>query len=137
MIGLDTNVIIHCLVASQREHPSIRAWFDKNEEPLGTTTTNIAEVLRLLTHPRVFPRPLSIGAAVDLIQDFLAAYQVEVLEEAETWWLDLKKLKIPSLRGNEIFDARIALCLRYHGIKTLFTLDTDFSKYPFLKVLTL
>lgn len=136
MIAVDTNILIHLLVRSQVEHPRAAAWFAKNEEPLALTGVNIAEALRLLTHPRVFPDPLSLDAAVDLINNFLEVSGAAVLEDAVDWWDELKGLTelVPGLRGNEIFDAQIALCLRYHGVKKILTLDADFSKYEFLKI---
>jgi toxin-antitoxin system PIN domain toxin len=136
MIALDTNILIHLLVSSQREHSRAKAWFEKNQEALAITLTNLAELLRLLTHPRVFPHPLGLLEALELLQGFIEGFQVSVLEESGVWWLELKDLltAIPNLRGNEIFDARIALCLRYNGIVNFATLDSDFSKYPFLKI---
>lgn len=137
MIALDTNIILHILVKSQKEHGKAAAWISKTREPFATTGTNIAEVLRLLTHPRVFPKPLSLDQAIDLFQYFQHQFDIRILEESEHWWQELKELleEIPDLRGNEVFDARIAICLRYHGIRDLCTLDGDFLKYPFLNMI--
>lgn len=136
MIAIDTNIIIYYLVRSQPEHKQARHWFDSTTGPLVTTGTNIAEVLRLLTHPRVFPAPMALAPAVALVQQWLEAFQVRLLEENPEWWQELPELltPIPGLAGNELFDARIALCLRYNGIKECCTLDANFSKYPFLHI---
>ena len=137
MIALDTNIIIHLLVKSQKEHTHVKRWFESIEGPLATTPTNVGEVLRLLTHPRVFPRPVRIDDAVDCLDALLENHQIRVVEEEEHWWRHLGDLakKNATLKGNEIFDARVALCLRYNGIKEICTFDADFSKYPFLKVI--
>ena len=137
MIALDTNILIYLLVKSQAEHPRARRWIEANRDALAITHTNIAELLRLLTHPRVFPRPLNLVSATQLIDEFIRAFDVTVLEESETWWSALGELakNMPDVRGNEVFDARIALCLQFNGIKEVCTLDSDFSKYPFLKVM--
>jgi hypothetical protein len=38
------------------------------------------------------------------------------------------------VQGGAVHDARVAaLCLR-HGVRTLFTADRDFSRFPTLKV---
>lgn len=139
MIAIDTNILIHLLVESQKEHKDARHWLMNNKDPLATTGTNIAEVLRLLTHPRVFAKPLSLIKAVELVNRFIVDFSVNVLVESDTWWMELKSLveNIPSLKGDEIFDARIALCLCYHRIKLVCTLDANFSKYPFLKIVTI
>lgn len=139
MIGMDTNILIHFLVKSQKEHPRAKNWFTKNKEPLATTGTNVAEALRLLTHPRVFPSPLTLAEAIDLVQEFIEKFGITILEESENWWVDLKELLkgFPTLRGNEVFDARIALCLRHNGVKELCTLDANFAKYSFLEVISI
>lgn len=135
MTGLDTNILIDLLVRSQPGHPQVRAWLEAYQGRLATTPVNIGEVLRLLTHPRVFPTPMRLGAAIDLFQHFLDEFDVMILEESSEWWQELRVLcdTIPSLRGNEVFDARIALCLRHNGLKEWLTRDTDFVKYPFLR----
>lgn len=136
MIALDTNILIHFLNPSQNEHEKVKTWFAKNTEPLATTHTNLAEVLRLITHPQVFQRPASLNQAITSLKSFLEYFSVAILKESDTWWEDLQELvhDIPTLKGNEIFDARIALCLRYHGVKEIFTFDSDFAKYRFLKM---
>ncbi|MBF0106414.1 MAG: PIN domain-containing protein [Deltaproteobacteria bacterium] len=136
MIALDTNIILHYLVSSQPDHLRAKKFFDENKEPLATTSTNIAETIRLLTHPRVFPKPLNLASAVDYIISFIDAKNIAILETPQSWWLDLKPLLVhnPSLKGNEIFDAKMALCLKYNGIKKICTLDADFAKYPFLSI---
>lgn len=137
MIGLDTNILVALLIESQAEHARARQWLMNNREPLATTGTNVAEFLRLLSHPRVFPSPLRLTAAIELVANFLEQFDVRVIEESEEWWMELKELAraLPSLRGNEVFDARIALCLRYNGVREICTQDADFSKYPFLKLI--
>lgn len=137
MIAIDTNIFIHLLVRSQEEHSKAVAWLEKNDEALSTTATNIGKVLRLLTHPRVFPKPMALVSAIDLLKKFMETWQVRLLEESEDWWLDLKDLaeELKTLRGNEVFDARMALCLKHNGIKKICTLDDDFSKYSFLEII--
>lgn len=136
MIAIDTNILIAALVKSQGEHERVRRWLDGVSAPLTTTQTNIAESLRLLTHPRVFPRPLALKMAVAVIGNFFSAQNILVLEESATWWQELPELLVeyPGLKGNEIFDARIALCLRHNGVREICTFDADFAKYPFLKI---
>lgn len=138
MIALDTNIIVGYLVSSQPEHRSLRAWFKTNTESLATTAINLGETLRLLTHAKVFPRPLSLHKAIELVTQFLNALEISVAEEHAAWLHDMKQLcdTLPTLRGNEVFDARIALCLRHNGIREICTFDSDFQKYKFLRVIT-
>ncbi len=134
MIALDTNVIADLIVESQQFHVKTKEWFKNEEGPFATTHICLGETFRLLTHPRIFPHPLSLPDGVGLVERFLGHYKIAVLPEKEEWWTDLKNL--PTVRGNDIFDARIAFCLKHNGVKKIATHDSDFIKYPFLKIVS-
>jgi predicted nucleic acid-binding protein len=40
------------------------------------------------------------------------------------------------LRGNDVFDARIALCLRHHGVAAVCSFDAGFARFDFLELVT-
>ena len=139
MTGLDTNVLVAALVSTSASHTNAMKGLEKLSDTLCTTPTNIGETIRILTHPRVFEKPLKLTRAVSHFLSFLESYNVLVLDEATEWWHELPKIEeeIPGLKGNEIFDARIALCLKSHGVKRIFTWDSDFKKYSFLSPIKL
>jgi len=37
------------------------------------------------------------------------------------------------LRGNQIYDAQTAILMREHGIRRIYTRDTDFHRFDFLE----
>jgi predicted nucleic acid-binding protein len=41
--------------------------------------------------------------------------------------------KTTNLHGNLLYDAQIAVLMREHGIKRIYTRDTDFHRFPFLE----
>jgi predicted nucleic acid-binding protein len=135
MTALDTNIIIGIMVASSSLHEEAMNGMAKLSDDLCTTPTNIGETLRILTHPKVFPSPLKIGKAISALSDFLESYTIRILDEDTNWWKSLNEIErqIPGLKGNEIFDARIAICLKQHNVKRIYTRDSDFKKYPFLQ----
>jgi len=137
MTSLDTNILVNALASSASNHKEAHKGIEELDDFFCVTPTNIGETLRILTHPKVFERPLKLSKAVHLLGAFLDAYGVLVLDESVDWWKELPELEkaINDLKGNEIFDARIALCLRSHGIKRIFTWDSDFQKYSFLRTL--
>lgn len=140
MICLDTNIIVSALVKSDPNHETVLQWLEKRTDaPLATTQTTVAETLRLLTHPKVFPKPAKIGSAVKALQGLIEYYSVLVLNEADDWWLHLEEIaqKIPAFKGNDVFDARIALAMRYHGITKIATFDSGFMRFDFLRVISL
>ena len=139
MTGLDTNVLIAALVATSTNHANAMRGLDKLTDNLCTTPTNIGETIRILTHPKVFEKPLKLTKAISHFLSFLESYNVLILDEPTDWWHELPKIEkeIPGLKGNEIFDARIAICLKSHGVKRIFTWDSGFKKYSFLNPIKL
>ena len=41
---------------------------------------------------------------------------------------------VPAIAGNLVFDAHAAILMKEHGVKTIYTRDSDFHRFPFLKV---
>lgn len=137
MTAIDTNILIDLIVASMPSHESTTEGMRQLHDEICTTPTNVGECLRLLTHPKLFPKPLKASTAAQSVGELFDYYQIRVLEEDVAWWKDIPEMEkeIPGLKGNEIFDARIALCLRSHNVKRIYTHDADFKKYSFLKVI--
>lgn len=138
MTALDTNILIGIMVSSSSFHKEAMAGLDNLEDNLCTTPTNIGEVLRLLTHSKVFPSPLKIEKAVEALEQFIEAYDIRILDEETSWWKHLPEIarQILGLKGNEVFNARIAICLKQHKVKRIFTRDADFKKYSFLQTIS-
>lgn len=138
MTAIDTNVLIGIMVSSSTFHSEIMDGLNNLDDELCTTPTNIGEVLRLLTHSKVFSSPLKLEKAIDALSLLIEAYDIRILDEDTNWWKHLGEItkQIPGLKGNEVFDARIALCLRQHKVKRIWTRDADFKKYSFLKVIS-
>jgi hypothetical protein len=42
--------------------------------------------------------------------------------------------EIPGIGGNLVFGAQTAILMREHGLKTIYTRDTDFRRFPFIDV---
>lgn len=139
MTALDTNILIGIMVSSSSLHEETMKGMANLSDDLCVTPTNIGETLRILTHPKVFASPLKIGKAITALSDLLDSHNIRILDEDINWWTALSEIEklIPGLKGNEIFDARIAICLKHHNVKRIFTFDSDFKKYPFLQPIRL
>lgn len=135
MTALDTNILIGLMVSSSALHEEATRGVAEISDDLCITPTNVGELLRLLTHQKVFESPLKIGKAIAALSSLIESYNIRILDEDINWWSSLSEIEklIPGLKGNEIFDARIAICLKQHKVKRIFTLDSDFKKYPFLQ----
>jgi len=89
--------------------------------------------LRIATHPAVFDHPLSPDEAMANMETLLNLPHARFLSEDDGFWTVYRDVtsEVPA-RGNLVPDAHLAALLRFHGIKTLYTHDRDFLKFPFL-----
>lgn len=94
------------------------------------------EFLRVATHPRVFPQPLTWREALGFLTPFVEADNVGILGAEDSHWAILPdvlaRLTHPS--GNLFFDVRTVVLMREHGIRRIYTTDTDFLQFPDIDV---
>lgn len=135
---VDVNVLLY---ASDREspyHASAAAFLrERAEDPdiFCLTWPVIMGYLRLATHPRLFARPLSPQDAVDNIAALLSLPRCRVVSEPEHFLEVYRDIAVEvAARGNLVPDAHVAALARAHGIRTIYSRDRDFRKFPFLRV---
>ncbi len=140
MFAADTNVLVYAVNAGAQEHEPCRALLEewrRDRLPWATTWGVLYEFLRVTTHPRVFSAPLTIEDAWSFISALLAAPALQVLVEGprHAAVADLTFAELPDVRGNLTHDAHMAILLREHGVRQIYTRDTDFHRFPFLEVI--
>ena len=94
----------------------------------------VYEFLRICTHPRVLRRPWIAQSAWGFVEALLASPAIAVIEPTERHRSVAAEVvaELPHLSGNLFHDAHIAILMREHGIRTIYTRDTDFHRFPFL-----
>jgi uncharacterized protein len=77
-------------------------------------------------------RPLSAVDAWGFIQSVLASPGVSLLVPTMRHQAVVTELinLVPELRGNLMHDATTAVLMREHGIRRIYTRDTDFHRFP-------
>jgi len=137
--SIDTNVLLY---ASDRNSAySARAAAFLGECASGSDVFYLAwptimGYLRIATHSRIFASPLSPDEAMGNIQTLLDLPHVRTLGEDEGFWDVYRGVAgAGPLRGNAVPDAQLAALLRQHGVATLYTNDSDFRRFPFLRVI--
>jgi toxin-antitoxin system PIN domain toxin len=94
------------------------------------------EFLRVATHPKVFPEPLTWREAMTFLIPFVEADNVRILGAEERHWMILPDvlatLTHPS--GNLFFDVRTVVLMREHGVRRIYTTDTDFLQFSGIEV---
>jgi len=138
---VDTNILLN---AVNRDAPECRrccACIEAFANGAGTWSLTwgiVYEFLRVATHPRVFPAPLTLREALDFVRQ--PAMRPNCLILAETVEhapvLDQCLAESPRLAGNILHDFQTAVLMREHGIDTIVTFDADFRTFPWVRVQT-
>ena len=138
MFVVDTNVLVHAADEDSPYHAKcyalLQAW--RSQASAWFTTWGICyEFLRISTHPRVFRKPWSAVQAWSFLDALLASPGLGVLIPTERHASVAAQVikEIPHLSGNLMHDAQTAVLMREHGIKRIYTRDTDFHRFPFLE----
>lgn len=139
MFVVDTNILLYAADQSAREHKVCREFIEKcrrRTAPWHLTWGIIYEFLRVATHPRVLRRPMKIDLAWKFILGLRASSSLGILGGTDRHWEVASEVfsSVPLLSGNLLFDARTAVLMKEHGIRKIYTRDTDFHRFPFLKV---
>ena len=141
MAGLiDTNILLYAANKDAEEHSlsvsflrgaagSSGAWF--------LTEGILYEFLRVSTHPRVFERPLTWKEALRFLKPFLISRRFHILIAGEDHWTMLEKILGELVRpsGNLFFDIRTVALMRGHGVREIYTTDSDFLQFRDIQVI--
>jgi uncharacterized protein len=140
MSGLiDTNILLYAANSDSDEHQNAYQFLAHaaiTADPWYLTEGIIYEFLRVSTHARVFPHPLTWKKALEFVNPLLTNDNFMLLVCADDHWNELEKtletLSYPS--GNLFFDIRTVILMKEHGIRRIYTTDTDFLQFTGIEV---
>lgn len=136
MILVDANLLLYAYNSSAPEHPAARTWLETSlsrPTPLALCWQTIGAFLRLATNRAIFPAPLSMTEARQIVDTWLARPMVVLLEPGPRYWALAAQLLVESnARGALVADGLLAALALEHGA-TLATHDADFRRFPQLK----
>lgn len=135
-VSLDVNVLLYASDARSPVHDRARALLQdlaRGGDIVCLAWPTLMSYLRIATHPGIFDAALSPREALANVEALAGLPHVRLLSE-EPGFLDVYREVSGALpvRGNLVPDAHLAALLRQHGVKTLFTRDADFRRFPFL-----
>jgi toxin-antitoxin system PIN domain toxin len=138
VLVVDTNVLVYSADADSPFHAPCRDWLERQRarpDAWYTTWAILYEFLRVTTHPRVMRRPWSAPVAWEFVERLLASPGLGLLVPTQRHAEVAGRViaEIPVLAGNLLHDAHTAILMREHGIRRIFTRDTDFHRFPFLE----
>jgi len=135
---VDTNVLVYAANRKSPYHRSclqlLEAW--RQQAGAWHLTWGICyEFLRVATHPRTLQSPWTVTEAWAFLEAILAAPSLSMLVPTERHAGVLGELtsRLPHLCGNILHDVHTAALMREHGIRTIYTRDSDFHRFPFLE----
>ena len=139
MFVVDTNMLVYAANDQCPEHARCRELLEK-----WRTQTSIWHVtwgilygfLRITTHPRVMPKAWDTTHAWQFVEALIASPGLNILTETERHAEAAREVlrEAPQFAGNLISDVHIAVLMREHGIRTIYTHDVDFHRFSFLDV---
>ena len=137
---IDTNLLLYAANTNAVEHPQARNFLlaaGQSSDSWYLTEGILYEFLRVSTHPRVFPRPLNWKEALRFLQPILGSSRFGVLQASDRHWLIVEEVLagLTHPAGNLLFDVRTVVLMREHGVRDIYTLDTDFLQFPGIRVM--
>jgi len=136
---VDTNVLLYAVDRDAPGHRVCRELLDGwrgQRSPWYLTWGIVYEFLRVATHPNVFRNPFPPSDTWRFLHTVLASPSLGLLVETPRHAEVLTELleAVPAVRGNLVFDAHTAALMLEHGIRTIYTHDADFHRFPDLNV---
>ena len=129
---LDANLLLYARnSADPRHEQAARIVQEALNGPrrVGLPWQTVTAFLRIATHPRVFPSPLTAGAAVEQVQEWLAApaawVPVPTPRHGEIFLELIRDLRIT---GALVSDAHLAALALEHGV-AIWSSDADFARF--------
>ncbi len=142
MISFDTNLLLYSLNQDCAEYSDARAFFASLPAASGAVAICelvLVELYVLLRNPAVLNKPLDPAEAVVLIQTFrqhpawvLIDYPGETSSVMDELW---RLAAEPNIGRRIVFDARLALTLRHHGVTEFATRNAGhFTGFGFTRL---
>ena len=137
MTIVDANVLLYAVNAASPQHAAAKAWLDdalSGAERLGLPWLSLLAFLRIATHPSVFPRPLSVVQALEVIDVWCRAPNVVHPEPGRGFAVTFADtMRSGSAPGNLANDAFLAALAAQHAAAVA-TFDRDFARFPDVEV---
>ena len=134
---VDANVLLYAVNEASVHHRPARRWLDatiSGGETVGFSWIVVLAFLRLATHRAIFPRPLSVDAALATVRAWLEQPSAVVVEPTPRHVDLLAGILVESgSAGNLVNDAHLATLAVEHDA-VLVSYDTGFSRFAGLRL---
>jgi uncharacterized protein len=140
MFVVDTNILLYAANSQCIEHQKCVELLETARSRRGAWYASwsiLYGFVRISTHPRVLAKPWRSQQAWDFVETLLKSSGFSLLIETDRHGKVVEEIlyDLPDIAGNIVSDLHIAALMKEHGIATIYTRDTDFHRFPFLKVI--
>lgn len=137
--SLDVNLLLYASDTDSPWHDRARSFLlgrTDDRDLLCLSWLTLMGYQRIATHPGIFASPLTPAKAWGNVRALLRLPRVRVIAEESSFAEDYASATSRfAVRGNLVPDAHLGVILREHGVKRLYTTDTDYRKFDFLEVI--
>jgi uncharacterized protein len=129
---VDANVLLYAVNADAQHHAEAHEWLDHalgGGDAVGFTWVVMLAFLRISTHPSIFPNPLSVDTATEILQGWLDQPGALVIDPSARHPAILTGLlRETGSRGNLVNDTHLATIAAEHGADVA-SFDADFDRF--------
>lgn len=131
-VTVDANILVYASNTADPVHPAARELVERiatGSDLVYLFWPTIMGYLRIVTHPAILPRPLSVGEAMANIDRFLSLPHVRTPGEQAGFWKLFQASATVSSRGNDVPDAHLVALMRQHGVRIIYSRDRGFRRF--------
>lgn len=138
MFVVDTNVLVHAADAGSPWHGPCAAALERWRREPGAwfITWSIAyEFVRVATHRAAMSRRWTARDAWRFVETLAMSpgFRVLVATQEHAGIAAAVLEEVPGVEGNFVHDVHIAVLMREHGIRRIYTRDLGFHRFPFVE----
>ena len=133
---LDVNVLIYAFRSDSLNHLAYHDWLKsilESDQAFGISDLVLSGYLRIVTNPRIFRMPTSLGEALSFIEAVRTPPHCVYLQPGPSHWDIFTRLcKNADTKGNHVADAYLAALAIETGSEWI-TTDRDYARFPDLR----
>jgi len=135
---IDANVLLYASDETSARRERARALLDRvalGDELVYLFWPVVMAYLRIATHPAIFETPLPPADALANVERLLGLPHVQTAGEQDRFWRSYRRLAADAdARGNLVPDAHLVALMTENGVRTIWTHDRDFRRFPEIEV---
>jgi toxin-antitoxin system PIN domain toxin len=129
---VDANILLYAVDSLSSRHELARRWLEDQlagTRRIGFAWQTLTGFVRIVTHPRALPRPLTPDEAFRQVESWLAAPMAWVPPPTDAHLETFGSLvRAHAVTGDLVPDARLAALALEHGL-AICSADTDFARF--------